>query len=693
MGNRSARVGLGALVVSVLGALLLPGPPAGAVVLPPRVDEVDVKARNWKPERDPAQGDTVEARWSTTVDPSMDIDMVGVVVPQGAEVPESVEIRTSEDGRTWGPWLRADFESDHGPDPGTRESNGQRMGTDPIYVGESGYVQIGADVPPDELTVVGVDSDASTASISDRVSAWLGAMFHPAPARGLEGIVTRAGWGADESLRQCSPSYGSVEMAFVHHTENTNTYSQAEAPAIVRGIYAYHVTGRGWCDIGYNFLVDRFGTVYEGRYGGIDRAVVGAQTGGFNSGSTGVAVIGDFTSSAVPGVVIGSLQRVLGWKLGVHGVYPVGQTTLVSAGNDKYPAGTAVTFRVVSGHRDGKYTSCPGDYLYALLDSIAVGSLAYWVTPGIMPYGTFPGGSYVALADRAGSDAWIVSGAGRGGGPHVRVQQKNGTAVADFYAYHPLFTGGVRVAAADFDGDGTEDIVTAPGPGGSPHIRVLSLAGGLHEIAGFYAYAADFRGGVNVGAGDVDGDGFAEVITGADTGGGPHVRALSLRGGLHEVAGFFAYTPSFLGGVRVGAADVDGDGRDEVVTGAGPGGGPHVRLLSVDGGLREVAGFFSYSGSFSGGVHLGAGDIDGDGRDEVVTVPDSGGGPHVRAFGAHAGVTVESEWMALDPGADFGLRVAGGNVVAGGPEELAISIGPGPPARVILRTGTNRPVN
>ena len=156
------------------------------------------------------------------------------------------------------------------------------------------------------------------------------------------------------------------------------------------------------------------------------------------------------------------------------------------------------------------------------------------------------------------------------------------TEVASFFAFDPAFPGGVSVAAGDVTGDGVADIITGAGAGGGPHVRVFSLAGGVvTEVASFFAYDPAFPGGVNVAAGDVTGDGVAEIITGAGPGGGPHVRAFSLAGGVvTEVASFFAYDPAFPGGVSVAAGDVTGDGVAEIITGAGPGGGPHVRAFS-----------------------------------------------------------------------------------------------------------------
>ncbi|HEV2918045.1 MAG TPA: N-acetylmuramoyl-L-alanine amidase, partial [Actinomycetota bacterium] len=158
-------------------------------------------------------------------------------------------------------------------------------------------------------------------------------------------IVSRKGWGAVESLRRAAPDYSStVKAAVIHHTVQTNRYAPSESAALVRADYLYHVRSRGWNDIGYNFLVDRYGRVFEGRYGGITRAVLGAHAGGFNTYTTGVAMLGTFSSSRPPAAMLASLKRLLAWKLDLTHVDPRGLTALTSAGgaNTRYPAGRRV---------------------------------------------------------------------------------------------------------------------------------------------------------------------------------------------------------------------------------------------------------------------------------------------------------------------------------------------------------------
>jgi hypothetical protein len=181
-------------------------------------------------------------------------------------------------------------------------------------------------------------------------------------------IVTRRGWGADENLRERGFVYTKkVKVAFVHHTASGNGYSCAQAPSVIRGIYRYHVRSMGWRDIGYNFLVDKCGNIYEGRAGGVAKPVKGAHTLGFNTNSMGVAVLGSFGAHKPPSAAVKAIARLTAWKLGLHGGNPRGKTYLQSGGGNLYRKGTKVRLNVISGHRDGFATECPGRQLYRKL--------------------------------------------------------------------------------------------------------------------------------------------------------------------------------------------------------------------------------------------------------------------------------------------------------------------------------------
>jgi hypothetical protein len=276
----------------------------------------------------------------------------------------------------------------------------------------------------------------------------------------------------------------------------------------------------------------------------------------------------------------------------------------------------------------------------------AVGGFRITVAPGFLPPTT------PVTPTPLINPGLIVVGADAGQAPEVRVFDRAGNNVASFMAYDPSFTGGVRVAVGDVNNDGLLDIVTGPGPGGGPDVEVwFGAADGTFTLGNaFFAYDPSFTGGVNVAVGDLNGDGFADIITGAGPGGGPHVRATSgqllVKFGVLDFGLFdnFVYSPAFRGGVSVAAGDLYGGGFDAMITGAGPGGGPHVEVWSFNptiganaapafnGQIGFVDGFFAYDPSFTGGVFVASGDVNGDGYDDIVTGAGQGGGPNVKSF-------------------------------------------------------------
>jgi len=325
----------------------------------------------------------VTAEDAVTVDPGLRFNLVGVICRPPAKPGDvSVQIRTSLDGSSWGDWYSASLEVANegaGSEP--------QAFTEPLWTGAARYVQVaamagGGETAPVALRGVRVvainstedaDPGAALLGVARRTAAAVAGLELAAPAGAMTTkptIVTRAEWGADESYRTGSPSFAPVKMVFVHHTDSGNDYTRAEAPAIVRAVYAYHTRSLHWSDVGYNFLIDRYGTVYEGRYGGVTKGAIGAQTLGFNTGSIGVSVIGTFTTVAPPGAAVNALERLLAWKLDVHHVDPEGRATLVCGYGQKYATGQSVGFPVIAGHRDANYTDCPGGRLYTQLPAI-----------------------------------------------------------------------------------------------------------------------------------------------------------------------------------------------------------------------------------------------------------------------------------------------------------------------------------
>ncbi len=191
-------------------------------------------------------------------------------------------------------------------------------------------------------------------------------------------IVTRRGWGADEKLREREFLYTKgVKAAFVHHTASGNNYRCAEAPTVIRSIYRYHVVSSGWRDIGYNFLIDKCGNIYEGRAGGVAKPVMGAHTLGFNTNSMGIAVLGSFGSAKPPKAAVTAISQLTAWKLGLYRANPNGKTYLTSGGGNLYPKGKKVRLNVISGHRDGFATECPGGRLYGKLGAARSAAARY----------------------------------------------------------------------------------------------------------------------------------------------------------------------------------------------------------------------------------------------------------------------------------------------------------------------------
>jgi lysophospholipase L1-like esterase len=270
----------------------------------------------------------------------------------------------------------------------------------------------------------------------------------------------------------------------------------------------------------------------------------------------------------------------------------------------------------------------------------------------------------------------LVVGADAGDYPYVSVfDATSGGLLSRFLAFDPGFTGGVRVATADVNGDGYTDVIAAAGPGGGPAVKVFSGKDGS-VLAAFFAYETDFPGGVFVAAGDVTGDGVPDIVTGAGAGGGPHVEVFDVRTG-QLLTSFFAYPASFRGGVSVAAGDVLGQGRAQIVTGAGPGGGPHVEVFDGrDGSLLQS--FFAYQASFRGGVSVAAGDENGAGPAEIVTGAGAGGGPAVEVIDART-AAVQDAFFAFDPSFLGGVRVgvAGEGGLLGQPRVVLAAPGPG----------------
>src|SRR5262245_26911089 len=273
-----------------------------------------------------------------------------------------VEFRTRSTSGRWSGWHRAAPEGEDLPDAGSAETareRGWRLGN-PYWTGPSDRIAYRLHGRVDRLRAYFVRSPEERIPLR-RFS-----------IAGSPPLLTRLAWGANESIRRAAPQYApSVRFAVVHHTAGTNSYSRSQSAAIVRGIEIYHVKGNGWNDIGYNFLVDRYGQVFEGRYGGVERNVIGAHALGFNVESVGVSLLGNYNSVSITSVQRAALVKLLAWRLDVAHVDPASTVAATSSGNPKYKAGKQVILRAISAHRDTYPTECPGSAAYAQIPSIA----------------------------------------------------------------------------------------------------------------------------------------------------------------------------------------------------------------------------------------------------------------------------------------------------------------------------------
>ncbi|GAA4685938.1 hypothetical protein GCM10023198_00050 [Promicromonospora umidemergens] len=381
------------VVVLAVGGVVLPVvslPVPEAVAVPPEVDELRLAGVDPAARRDPTALDDVVGHDHDDDDDDDDHPEPGRLAALSArtgtleflvagatwdadaadEVTE-VALRVREDG-TWGDWQAVGFDD--------AEEVGGRAGTEPFVSTGADSVQARVRTvsgkPPPGLRVVVVDP--GTAAADATVGPAAGPAASADAATGYEirpRTVSRSAWGADESLSEPWPEVsGDLQAMYVHHTAGTNSYSRSQSSAIVRGIYAYHTRSRGWPDIGYQFLVDRFGRIFQGRTGAVYDNPVGAQAGGFNTGTIGVSAIGSFDTARPSSALITGMVRVYAWKAYQYGINPWGTTVLTDRGTagdtSRTSPGDRVRVPSILPHRATNSTVCPGRYLNQRLGDI-----------------------------------------------------------------------------------------------------------------------------------------------------------------------------------------------------------------------------------------------------------------------------------------------------------------------------------
>ncbi len=431
-----------ALVGGPLAAVPLGTVPAGAVQPAIQVDPVagvevadtfeirhyDVSAEAASADSgstDPGSSHALAMAATTTIEVALD-GAPEMVILDHIEGPDALQLRSLNDGE-WSEWVELEVESEDAPDglPGEEGSVAAQGSVGPIWIGdgaESIELSVprtaGASLRVEALT--SLDTSGETEVTGDAVvgnAAIMGQAAASQPTIRPRSDWATAGWASSNSGCNGGPWYSdSVQAVVVHHTVNSNTYSADQSDDLLRGIYRYHVSTQGWCDIAYNFLVDRFGVIWEGRSGGTDQPVIGGHARGFNTATTGIALLGQHQAGGSPaGVAVSSaaasaVERLASWKLGLYGVDPLGTTWLQnrsSGAGMKFAADQWVEVPTILGHRDLGETSCPGSLAYPLVASMRASIGVTGQQIGTAPY-VFPGwegassGASVVVVDTAG---------------------------------------------------------------------------------------------------------------------------------------------------------------------------------------------------------------------------------------------------------------------------------------------------
>jgi hypothetical protein len=291
-------------------------------------------------------------------------------------------------------------------------------------------------------------------------------------------IVPRSSWGANELIKRGAPRYADrLGFAVVHHTAGSNAYTREQSAAIVRAIQVYHVKANGWNDLGYNFLVDKYGQVFEGRAGGVDRNVIGAHAEGFNTGSAGVSVMGNYQGRALPAAAEQALAKVIAWRLDVAHVDPVSTFDWITTGNPRFRSGIPVALRAIVGHRDVGFTGCPGSGISSrfgpLVQAVARTGLPKLYEPRVS--GRL--GGRISFAGRLSSAlGWTVTvldsagrpvASGSGTGTRIGWAWDSSRAPAGAYSY-AIEAPGVRSARGSLGRKGTATAALVSAVGATP---------------------------------------------------------------------------------------------------------------------------------------------------------------------------------------------------------------------------------
>jgi hypothetical protein len=340
---------------------------------------VDLAGRSSRSATDPASGTT---GWTTTVELLPGTEMVAVTWDAATSAPDGAVTLRSRGPAGWTPWTTI---APEGGDVGDGDTS--RVGTDVVWLGEQGADALDLKVEAGPLTDLKVlrmrYQEGEARTVTEAPEGRTTAKAAAKPTIHPRSDWASGGWKYTTSGCSGGPQVASsLKHAVVHHTASGNDYSAAKVPGIIDGVYAYHTMstsagGRGWCDIAYNFLVDRYGGIWQGRSGDITKPIIGGHAQGFNTGSVGLNLIGNFQTAQPTSAMLDSAARFLAWKLSLHGLDPKGTVTVTSGGNPKYPSGRSVTLPVINYHGMTGYTECPGANVISKMAALRDATKAY----------------------------------------------------------------------------------------------------------------------------------------------------------------------------------------------------------------------------------------------------------------------------------------------------------------------------
>jgi len=288
------------------------------------------------------------------------------------EDPDSIEVRSlSVDGK-WSDWFRLDPIGDN-----------ESHATEAAWIGESTKVEIraslyGEDVSEEvvahliETSEDSSDNDGANLRTFSLMASSAVSTNTYQPGYRAPTVISRKGWGANESYSGNTYTRDQTKGVFLHHTAGSNSYTRSQSAQQIRGMYHYHTRTLGWADLGYNVVVDKYGQIFEGRKGGLARNITGAHSLGFNRESFGVSVMGNYSTRSLPSAAIEAVSKIIAWKL--SGTFQFNASAKTSFYNTtsgtRYPVNSTARLNVISAHRDVNYTDCPGGSYYRQLPSI-----------------------------------------------------------------------------------------------------------------------------------------------------------------------------------------------------------------------------------------------------------------------------------------------------------------------------------